>query len=76
MKLSVSVTAKDVELLDEFVEQERLASRSAGVQRAIRMLGTRELEREYDDAFAEWDASADKAFWDQSSGAGIADAAW
>jgi len=38
MKLSVSLSDEDVEFLDEYARSKRLSSRSAAVQRAVRLL--------------------------------------
>ena len=44
MKLSVSLSAEDVAVLDAYVERTGLPSRSAAVQRAVRMLRFPTLE--------------------------------
>ena len=54
MKVSVSVPDEDVEFLDNYVKTHRFASRSAAVQRAIRLLRASELTDSYAAAFAEW----------------------
>ena len=54
MKVSVSLPEDDVRFLDEFAEHQRLGSRSAALQRAIRLLRTAELGAAYEAAFGEW----------------------
>ncbi|NLE98657.1 MAG: ribbon-helix-helix protein, CopG family [Propionibacterium sp.] len=75
VKLSVSISEEDVEALDRFVHAAGLKSRSAAIQQAIRRLGDPELQRAYDEAFEEWDSSADAEAWETVSGDGTADAA-
>lgn len=76
MKLSVSLSSDEVEALDRFVDREGLTSRSAGLQRAIRLLSGPELAAEYAEAFAEWETSGDSDFWASHSGDGLVDETW
>ncbi|MFG2225199.1 hypothetical protein [Streptomyces sp. NPDC048644] len=46
------------------------------IHAAIELLRAAELEAQYTEAFEEWDASGDAAFWDRMAGDGIADATW
>ena len=71
MKLSVSIPDKDLEFLDEYAEKVGLPSRSAAVQKAIRLLRTAELAEAYEAAFEEWHASGDAPLWDTTAGDGI-----
>ncbi len=64
MKLSVSLSDEDIEVLDTYVERVGLPSRSAGLQRAIRMLRHTALEDEYAEAWTEWSDDAENAVWD------------
>jgi Arc/MetJ-type ribon-helix-helix transcriptional regulator len=75
VKLSVSLSDEDVEVLDNYVERVGLPSRSAGVQRAIRMLQHPALEDEYTQAWTEWSDDAENAVWDDAVGDGLKDAA-
>ena len=75
MKLSVSLSDEDVEVLDTYIERAGLPSRSAGVQRAIRMLRYPALEDGYGDAWAEWSAAGEEDAWQNVSGDGLGDAA-
>ena len=47
MKLSVSLADEDVEFLDEYARAQGIASRSAVVQRALRLLRAFELAPSY-----------------------------
>lgn len=72
MKLSVSLPDQDVAVLDEFVRTAGLASRSAALRHAIKMLRLPELEADYEAAWDEWEASGDQAVWDATATDGIA----
>jgi Arc/MetJ-type ribon-helix-helix transcriptional regulator len=74
MKLSVSLSEEDVHVLDAYVKRTGLPSRSAAVQRAIRMLRYPALEEDYGNAWAEWSAGEDDV-WEDSIGDGLGDAA-
>jgi Arc/MetJ-type ribon-helix-helix transcriptional regulator len=74
MKLSVSLPDDDLALLDEFVRSRGLPSRSAGLQRAIRMLRFPDLEQDYRAAWEEWEASGDEQAWAGASADGLTDA--
>lgn len=75
MKLSVSLSDDDVAHLDAYVKATGLPSRSAAVQRAIRMLRFPTLEQDYRDAWAEWSGSGDDAAWDEALDDGVTDVA-
>ncbi len=74
MKLSISVSDRDVARLDRFVAQAGLPSRSAGIQRAIRMLDLDGLEQDYAGAWDEWTADGGAADWDITLKDGLGDA--
>ncbi|MGW1372738.1 antitoxin [Streptomyces sp. NPDC002446] len=76
MKISVSLPQADVTFVDEYARRTEAESRSAVIHAAIELLRAAELEAEYTEAFEEWDASEDAAFWDRASGDGITDEAW
>jgi Arc/MetJ-type ribon-helix-helix transcriptional regulator len=75
MKLSVSLPESDVALLDEYARTTGLASRSAAVQHAIRLLRHLDLEQDYAGAWGEWESSGEQAAWDRTAGDGLMDAA-
>ncbi len=75
MKLSVSLSEEDVAILDEYVRTEGLPSRSAAVQQALRRLAQKDLQHAYSEAYAEWDASGERAWWETSTADGLDDAA-
>ena len=75
MKLSVSLPAEDVAILDEFARTAGLPSRSAALHQAVRMLRLPDLEQDYEAAWEEWEASGEQAAWSVTAADGIADAA-
>jgi Arc/MetJ-type ribon-helix-helix transcriptional regulator len=75
MKLSVSLSDDDVEVLDTYVERAGLPSRSAGVQRAIRMLRYPALQDDYGNAWAEWSDAGEVDAWENVTADGLGDAA-
>jgi len=75
MKLSISLSDEDVEVLDAYVIRAGLPSRSAAVQRAIRMLRYPTLEQDYGDAWAEWSDAGDDTAWEATVGDGLSGAA-
>jgi Arc/MetJ-type ribon-helix-helix transcriptional regulator len=75
MKLSVSLSDDDLAVLDAYVKNSGLPSRSAGVQKAIRMLRFPELERDYEAAWGEWSQAGEGAVWAEAGGDGLSDAA-
>lgn len=74
MKISVSLPAEDVALLDEFASAAGLASRSAALQHAVRMLRLPELEQDYEAAWQEWESSPDSLAWESTAADGLGDA--
>jgi Arc/MetJ-type ribon-helix-helix transcriptional regulator len=75
MKLSVSLPAEDVALLDQYVRTAGLPSRSAAVQHAVGLLRHADLEQDYAAAWEEWESSGGRAAWDDTTGDGLTDAA-
>ena len=67
MKVSVSVPDEDIEFLDNYVKTHQVASRSAAVQRAIRLLRASELTNAYAAAFAEWTDDPGNKAWDAAT---------
>ncbi|WP_182349246.1 CopG family ribbon-helix-helix protein [Tomitella gaofuii] len=75
MKISVSLPEEDLEILDTYMRESGLPSRSSAIQRAVRMLRNVDLEDDYAAAWSEWESSGDAAVWESASGDGLADAA-
>jgi len=71
MKLSVSLPEEDVEFLDEYAKSHGFTSRSAVVQKAVRLLGRAQLEDAYVAAWSEWDGSEDAELWNQTVADGL-----
>jgi len=68
MKLSVSLPDDDVEFLDAYAIEQGIASRSAVLHRAVRLLRGVQLEAAYEDAFAEWENEGEAAAWEVTAG--------
>ena len=71
MKLSVSLPEEDVEFLDRYASSVGIQSRSAVVQRAVRLLRAAELGPAYAQAWEEWDTSGEAELWESVSADGI-----
>lgn len=71
MKLSISLPDGDVEFLDAFAEAKGIGSRSAVLQRAVRMLRDAELAAAYEDAWAAWDDGDDGELWETAAADGL-----
>ncbi len=71
MKLSVSLPDEDVEFLDAYAKAQGIASRSAVVQRAVRLLRASGLAPAYAAAWEEWEASGEAGAWDAVVGDGL-----
>lgn len=74
MKLSVSLSDEDVAVLDAYVKNAGLASRSAALQHAIRMLRHAALEHDYEAAWSEWAETEEADFWAETLNDGLGDA--
>lgn len=71
MKVSVSLPDDDVEYLDAYAQTQGLASRSAVLHKAVRLLRASELGAAYADAWADWAGSPDEAAWDSAAIDGV-----
>lgn len=71
MKLSVSLPEEDVEFLDAYAEAQGIASRSAAMHKAVRLLRASELGPAYEDAWTEWAAGDDQDLWENAKADGI-----
>jgi Arc/MetJ-type ribon-helix-helix transcriptional regulator len=67
MKLSVSLPAEDVEYLDAYAATQGLESRSAALQKAVRLLRASELGAAYEDAWNAWAESTDAELWERAT---------
>jgi Arc/MetJ-type ribon-helix-helix transcriptional regulator len=72
MKLSVSLPEEDVAYLDAYAANQGLDSRSAALQKAVRLLRAAELGAAYEEAWTEWAEHGDAEIWDEASGDGLA----
>ncbi len=71
MKISVSLPREDIDFLDEYAKSLRARSRSAVIQRAVRLLRATELGPAYAEAWEDWDDGGDAGAWDSTLADGI-----
>lgn len=71
MKLSVSLPDSDVEFLDAYAETAGIATRSAALHRAIRLLRATALGPAYEAAWLEWSTAEDSEVWDVTTDDGL-----
>lgn len=71
MKVSVSLPGEDVEFLDAYTREQGLDSRSAALQRAVRLLRIGELGTAYESAWQERAAAEAPDPWDSTVGDGL-----
>jgi Arc/MetJ-type ribon-helix-helix transcriptional regulator len=71
VKISVSLPAVDVELLDTYAHTHAFPSRSAALQHAINLLREAELADAYEQAWDEWDGSGEGQLWEAVSADGL-----
>lgn len=64
MKVSVSLPDEDIEFLDHYVANNGLASRSAAVHKAVRLLRSSGLGAAYERAWAEWATDESSGDWE------------
>jgi Arc/MetJ-type ribon-helix-helix transcriptional regulator len=72
MKLTVSLPDDDIDFLDGYAREHGIQSRSAAVQRAIRLLRASQLESAYGAAWQEWSEAGDADAWGVTTGDGLA----
>lgn len=72
MKVSVSLPDEDIEYLDAYAQTQGLDSRSAALQKAVRLLRASELGAAYEDAWTDWADSEDAELWEAATADGLA----
>jgi Arc/MetJ-type ribon-helix-helix transcriptional regulator len=71
MKISVSLPEEDIVFLDEYAKNLGIRSRSAVIQRAVRLLRASELGPAYAEAWEEWKTTGEADAWDSVVGDGL-----
>jgi len=71
MKVSVSLPDEDIDFLDAYARSVGAQSRSAVLQRAVRLLRATELGPAYARAWQEWEVGGDSEVWESVSGDGL-----
>lgn len=69
--MSVSLPDDDVTFLDAYAESQGIASRSAVLHKAVRLLRASELGPAYEAAWDEWSQSGEAEAWDATAGDGF-----
>jgi Arc/MetJ-type ribon-helix-helix transcriptional regulator len=69
MKVSVSLPDDDVEFLDRYAASQGMASRSAALHKAVRLLRASELGASYEQAWSDW--ADDGRLWETTTGDGL-----
>ncbi len=64
MKVSVSLPEEDVEFLDEYCSATGASSRSAVLQKAVRLLRATALGPAYSSAWDEWERQGESEVWE------------
>ena len=72
MKVSISLPGEDVDYLDQYAIEQGLGSRSAALQRAVRLLRVSELGASYESAWEDWSSSGDAEEWEATAADGLA----
>lgn len=68
----MSLPDADVEYLDAYAQTQGLHSRSAAMQKAVRLLRASELGAAYEDAWTDWVQGEDAELWDAATADGLA----
>jgi Arc/MetJ-type ribon-helix-helix transcriptional regulator len=71
VKVSVSIPNIDVEFLDSYAHEHGIESRSAAIQRAIRLLRASDLGDAYETAWQEWDEAGEAELWEPTAVDGL-----
>ena len=69
--MNVSLPAEDVEFLDNYAQEQGIASRSAVLHRAVRMLRAVGLSDDYQGAWQNWGDSEDDGLWSTTVSGGV-----
>lgn len=67
----MSLPDEDIEFLDAYASERGIPSRSAAIQKAVRLLRAVELSHDYEQAWQEWAASEDPHVWDAATADGV-----
>ena len=67
----MSLPEEDVAFLESYAQSHGYPSRSAVLQRAVRLLRAAELGDAYEQAWGEWATTGEAALWEVASGDGV-----
>jgi Arc/MetJ-type ribon-helix-helix transcriptional regulator len=71
MKVSVSLSADDVEFLDSYAQARGAPSRSAVLHKAVGLLRAAQLADAYEEAWDSWASSDDAMAWETVAADGL-----
>lgn len=71
MKVSVSLSAADVEFLDSYAQAQGAQSRSAVLHQAVGLLRAAQLAGAYEEAWDSWASSDDAVAWETVASDGL-----
>ena len=74
MKISVSLPDEDVAFLDAYADTQGIASRSAVLHKAVRVLRATELGAAYEAAWDDWATTGEAEAWEATVTDGLAEA--
>jgi hypothetical protein len=70
-KITLSVPSADFEFLHNYAREHGMKSRSAAIQRAIRLLRASDLGDAYEAEWQEWEETVDAELWEATVGDGL-----
>ena len=70
-KLSISVDPSLAQFIDTYQADNKVPTKSEVVERALKLLQKAELQREYAEAYAEWQESGEAAVWEATVDDGL-----
>jgi Arc/MetJ-type ribon-helix-helix transcriptional regulator len=71
VKISVSLSAQEIEFLDSYAREQGFPSRSAALQHAIAVLRAGQLTGAYEDAWDSWTESGEAELWERVAADGL-----
>lgn len=73
-KLSISVDPSLAQFIDRYQAGNNVSTKSEVIERALKLLQKAELQREYAEAYAEWEHTGEAALWETTVGDGLTEA--
>ncbi len=70
-KLSVSVDSRLARFIDTYQTDHDVSTKSKVVEQALELLQNQELQRQYAEAYQEWEESGEAEVWEVTVGDGL-----